>query len=84
MKYINAADVLPAELLAEISKYACGKLLYVPTLQEKCSWGEKNGSKSYYQERNQRMKELFQKGEKLDQLSQIYGLSSETIRKIVK
>jgi len=84
MKYVNAADVLPAELLAEVSKYAGGRLLYVPTLQEKCSWGEKNGSKHYYQERNQRMKELFQKGEGLDKLSQIYGLSIETIRKIVK
>lgn len=84
MKYVNAADVLPAELLAEVSKYAGGRLLYVPILQEKCSWGEKNGSKHYYQERNQRMKELFQKGEGLDKLSQIYGLSIETIRKIVK
>lgn len=84
MKYINAADVLPADLLIEISKYASGQLLYVPTLNEKCSWGEKNGSKQYYQERNQKIKELFQQGETLDSLSQIFSLSNETIRKIIK
>lgn len=41
MEYVNAADVLPQELLIEVSKYSGGKLLYVPTLSEKYSWGEK-------------------------------------------
>lgn len=84
MKYVNAADVLPRELLAEVAKYSGGKLLYVPTLREKSSWGEKNGSRQYYLERNREMKELFQKGKTLDELSELYGLSGETIRKIVK
>lgn len=45
MKYINAADILPQELLEEIAQYASGKLLYVPSLHEKSSWGERSGSK---------------------------------------
>ena len=45
MRYLNAADVLPRELLLEVAQYASGKLLYVPALSEKYSWGEKNGSK---------------------------------------
>lgn len=84
MKYVNAADVLPQELLMEVSKYFGGKLLYVPTSGEKSSWGEKNGSKQYYFDRNRKMKELFQEGKTLDELSEMYGLSSETIRKIVR
>ena len=84
MKYINAANVLPPELLIEVSKYSSGKLLYVPSLNEKFSWGEKSGSKQYYRERNHEIKELFQQGNTLDELSQKYGLSSDTIRKIVK
>uniref|UniRef100_UPI004055F63B CD3324 family protein n=1 Tax=Acetatifactor sp. TaxID=1872090 RepID=UPI004055F63B len=84
MKYVNAADVLPNELLIEISKYAGGKLLYVPTLNEKCSWGEKSGSKQYFQERNQKMRELFQQGKTLDDLSEEFGLSCETIKRIVR
>jgi len=84
MKYINAADILPQDLLEEISKYAEGKLLYIPSLNEKCPWGEKNGSKQYYRERNGRMKELFQQGMTLEELSNTFGLASETVRKIVK
>lgn len=84
MKYVNAADVLPNELLVEISKYAGGKLLYVPTLGDKCSWGEKSGSKQYFRERNQEIKELFGQGKTLDDLSKEFGLSQETIKRIVK
>ena len=35
MRYLNAADVLPRELLLEVAQYASGKLLYVPALSEK-------------------------------------------------
>ena len=84
MKYINAADVLPEELLAELSKYAGGKLLYVPSCEDRCSWGEKNGSRQYYRERNLEMKELYQRGISLDELAEQFGLAYETIRKIVK
>lgn len=82
MKYVNAADVLPKELLEELSKYVGGRLLYVPSLDKKSSWGEKTGSKKYYQERNQKIKELYRQGEKLEKLSKQFGLSYETIRKI--
>ncbi len=84
MKYLNAADVLPQELLVEVAQYADGKLLYIPSLSEKYAWGERNGSKQYYRERNQKMNELFQQGETLDNLAEIFCLSGETIRKIVK
>ena len=84
MKYVNAADVLPQELLEEISRYVGGKLLYVPSRDEKCAWGEKNGSKQYYRERNQTMKLLYIQGVTLEELAEQYCLSCETIRKIVK
>lgn len=84
MKYINAADVLPRELLIEVSKYSSGKLLYVPTFNERYSWGEKSGSKQYYSERNREIKEFYQQGKTLDELSKKYSLSSDTIRKIIK
>lgn len=84
MKYVNAADVLPQELLEEVAQYVGGKLLYVPALSEKCAWGERNGSRQYYRERNQKINELFQQGESVDKLAKIFCLSSETVRKIVK
>ena len=84
MKYVNAAEVLPRELLVEVSKYAGGKLVYVPTLNEKCSWGEKSGSRQYFQERNLRIKEQFQEGKTLDELAEEFGLSRETIKRILR
>lgn len=83
MKYINAADILPQELLEEIARYASGKLLYVPSLHEKSSRGERSGSKKYYRERNQKIKELFQQGQSMDDLAETFYLSNETIRKII-
>ncbi|NRZ93782.1 hypothetical protein [Clostridium beijerinckii] len=40
MKYINAADVLPKELLNEILNYVDGELLYIPASRKNES-GEK-------------------------------------------
>jgi len=84
MKYMNAADVLPQELLEEVSRYVGGKLLYVPTINKKCAWGEKNGSKQYYEERNQKIKDMYRHGKKVEELSKLFCLSIETVRKIVK
>lgn len=84
MKYVNAADVLPKELFMEVAKYAGGKLLYVPIISKRCAWGEKNGSKQYFRERNQKIKEAFRQGKTLDELSIEFSLSRESIRRIVK
>lgn len=83
MKYVNAADVLPEYLLRDISKYVKGKLLYIPVLDEKCSWGEKNGTRAYFQERNRNINEKFHQGESIDSLAKSFNLSKESIRKIV-
>ena len=84
MKYINAADVLPGELVEEISKYVNGELLYIPSIQEKKAWGEMSGSKVFYRDRNRKIKELFEEGKSIKTLADDFGLSYETIRKIVR
>lgn len=84
MRYINAADVLPDELLREITRYVSGEMLYIPSVSEKSAWGEKSGSKQYYLERNRRIKELFQDGKTIEKLSELFGLSYETVRKIIR
>ena len=48
MKYENAKDILPEKLLAEVQKYAGGKLLYIPVENESKSWGEVSGYRQYY------------------------------------
>lgn len=83
MKYINAAEVLPEYLLIEIQRHISGEILYIPSGEEHIKWGEKNGSRRYYENRNNEIKSKYQKGYTIDQISQEFGLAYETVRKIV-
>ena len=38
MKYINAAEILPEQLLKELQKYVDGKVLYIPKASGKKEW----------------------------------------------
>ena len=40
MRYRNASDIFPDELLKEIQKYSAGELIYIPEKSEKKKWGE--------------------------------------------
>ena len=52
MKYENAKDIFPEDLLRQIQRYVSGKLIYIPSLEEKKSWGEASGYRRYLVERN--------------------------------
>lgn len=83
MGYINAADVLPKELLEQIQNYVKGSILYIPndTVQKK--WGEKSGSRQYYLERNKQIKTDYKKGKSVSEICNIYGLSPDRIKQII-
>lgn len=83
MKYINAAEVLPEQLLIEVQKHINGELLYIPNSCYHKKWGEKNGSKNYFYTRNQQMKDMYQNGYTMEQISREFGLAFETVRKII-
>ncbi|MFT4146506.1 MAG: CD3324 family protein [Mobilitalea sp.] len=83
MKYINAADVLPEELLKELQTYVKGDLLYVPNDLTPKGWGEKNGSRSYYLIRNSEIKKKYRDGKSISQISDLYGLAFDTVKKII-
>lgn len=83
MKYENACDVLPEELLKEIQKYAAGKLLYIPSGEEKKGWGETSGYRDRLQRRNLMIRNKYAHGMTLCELSDEYFLSVDSIKKIV-
>ncbi|MBR4049452.1 MAG: ParB-like nuclease domain-containing protein [Clostridia bacterium] len=83
MKYENAADILPEDLLKRVQKFAAGKLIYVPETIGKRSWGETSGYKRYLAARNQEIKEKFLFGFTVEKLADEYSLSVESIKKIV-
>jgi hypothetical protein len=51
-RVVHDGDVIPEKLLKEIQKYAAGKLLYIPTGEEKKAWGETSGYRDQLQRRN--------------------------------
>lgn len=83
MKYLNAAEILPEHLLIEIQKHIKGEVLYIPSGEEPSKWGEKNGSRRYFEERNKKMKLQYYNGATMEEISGEFGLAYETVRKII-
>lgn len=84
MKYVNAAEILPDNLLKEIQAYIEGDILYIPKASAKRKWGSASGSRIFYQERNREIRELFkQESYSVEMLSEQYGLAYSTIKKII-
>ena len=83
MKYVNAAEILPDQLLKELQRYADGEVLYIPKVSGRKGWGTISGSRMFYQERNEEIKRLYKAGYSLDILVERYHLAYSTIRKIV-
>jgi Mor family transcriptional regulator len=85
MQYHNAAEILPRRLLREIQAYAGGKLLYVPIHDtKKNQWGSRSGAKLRYHERNAEIRARRQNGESCQVLAEHFGLTEDSIRKIVR
>lgn len=83
MKYLNAAEILPEHLLKELQTYVDGEILYIPKTSSRKEWGEVNGSRAFYLERNKEIQRLFQLGFSIDMLADQYGLAYNTIKKIL-
>ena len=84
MRYLNASEILPDELLREIQKYTQGETLYIPKENERKKWGENSGSRSYYIERNSKILEKYREnGCSIQELTDEFKLSVESIRKII-
>lgn len=82
MKYENARDIFPPELLAQIQRYVSGKAIYIPSVEPK-KWGESSGYRRYLRDRNRDIRREFAAGQRIDALAEKYCLSVESIRRIV-
>lgn len=83
MKYVNAAEILPDQLLKELQRYADGEVLYIPKVSGRKGWGTISGSRMFYQERNEEIKRLYKAGYSIDILVERYHLADSTIKKII-
>ena len=84
MKYRNASEILPDDLLKELQKYAPGEILYIPSDKGRKKWGADTGARRFYEQRNEEIRhKYFNRKITIDALSEEYGLSDETVRKIL-
>ena len=82
MKYVNAKDVLPPELLSQVQKYTSGALIYIPKTN-KIGWGQSNGARAEVLNRNQQIVAKYHSGAPVYELMDMYCLSEASIRKII-
>ena len=83
MKYENARDLLPEELLRQVQKYISGKVVYIPAREKKREWGTASGYREWLRQRNGEISSRFHAGESIETLADSYHLSGESIKRIV-
>ncbi len=84
MKYVNALNVFPEELLAEIRKYIPEGFLYIPGSNKRKDWGSISGQKGELTIRNRTILKEFKDGKTIVQLSKEHYLSESSIYRILK
>ena len=82
MKYVNANDVLPEELLSMIQKYYQGGYLYIPKGND-CEVKRRTDYTIELEKRNQYIYLKHLEGRTNGQLGNIYHLSAASIRRII-
>ena len=84
MKYVNADIIFPEELLKEIQKYIHGSMVYIPTPEgQRKKWGENSGSRKHLSLRNENIRQQYIDGATIDDLSDQFCLSIDSIKKII-
>jgi Mor family transcriptional regulator len=84
MEYKKAQNVLPKELVKLIQEYIDGEYLYIPRKDgEKKTWGETSGARNMLRTRNSEIYCSYQSGRRVEELSEEYYLSEQSIRRII-
>lgn len=84
MKYKNAKQVLPKELMKEVQQYIQGEYLYVPKAAgNRKKWGDNSGYRRELSNRNDQIRQAYKNGMTIQDLAEDCHLSENTIKKIV-
>lgn len=85
MKYSNAQNILPEDVVKIIQEYVSGEYLYIPRkTEEKRIWGEKSGSRESLKTRNLQIYNNYKNGTSILDLAQEYYLSEKSIQRIIR
>lgn len=85
MKYENAQNILPSEIIEMIQGYMDGGYLYIPKKDEnKKRWGENTNIKEKLKQRNREIYNRYLTGTSIKELTNIYYLTDSSIRRILR
>jgi len=85
MKYLKADEIFPEHVLNTIQEFIDGVYVYIPRKNgEKRLWGEKSGTRESLKKRNSEIYKKYENGIKVPELSRIYYLSEQSIRRIIR
>ena len=84
MSYRNAKDILPPKLLEELQNYVQGETIYIPQKENiRANWGRKSGTREVISFRNKEIFQKYNEGLTIEELTELFCLSHESIRKII-
>ncbi|MCD8500417.1 MAG: hypothetical protein LRY71_00425 [Bacillaceae bacterium] len=84
MSYKNAKDILPPKLLEELQNYVQGETIYIPQKENiRANWGRKSGTREVISFRNKEIFQKYNEGLTIEELTELFCLSHESIRKII-
>lgn len=82
MKYKNAKDLLPYELIEKIQEYVQGEYLYIP-VKDRADTSTTTEYKIELKKRNSHIYRKYLEGVSNSRLAEIYNLSQSSIRRII-
>jgi len=84
MRYVNAQDIFPDDVLAVMQKFVDGAYIYIPKKSDnRKKWGENTRSKLETQERNENIYAKYKSGVSINELADEYYLSDKSIQRII-
>ncbi|WP_282942269.1 CD3324 family protein [Paenibacillus sp. RC67] len=84
MRYINANEILPKELVEKLQDFVQGEYVYIPAIKDQHkNWGELSGFREEIDKRNSEIIQAYTSGNSIQELAESYYLSVYAIRKII-
>ena len=84
MRYMNAQDIFPEDVLLVMQQFADGAYIYIPRKSEnRKKWGENTRSKIETKKRNDKIYAQYKSGSTINELVAQYFLSEKSIQRII-
>jgi len=84
MRYFNANEVFPKELVEKLQDFVQGEYIYIPAVKDQHKiWGELSGYREEIDRRNREIIQAYTSGTSIQELADFYCLSVYAIRKII-